>query len=95
MNVIQLEFNIKNESDDELKFSLMQKQINDMHESMGKVRRKLFSEMGEVKKLYQELKVENERLRMKLKEINNEKTEWIYTTEDSLFDVRERQEACG
>jgi len=95
MSTIQLEFNIKNESDDELKFSLMQKQISDMHESMGKVRRKLFSEMGEVKKLYEELKDENEKLRMKLKEMNNEKTEWVYTTEDRLFDVRERQEACG
>jgi regulator of replication initiation timing len=95
MTNIQLEFNINNVSDNEMKLSIMQKQIDQMSESTGKVRRKLFSEIGEMKKLYNELKMENQELKMKLREINNEKTEWVYATGDYLFDVRERAEACG
>ncbi len=92
---VQMEFNINNDSATDVKLSLMQKQIDEMHESMGKVRRKLFGEMGEMKKLYTELKAENEGLKMQLKELKNEKTEWVYTKEDCLFDVQESRQACG
>lgn len=95
MNAIQLEFNLENESETDVKHSIMQKQLDEMHESMGKVRRKLFSEMGEMKKLYICLKNENDELKRKLKDIRNEKTEWIYTKENYLFDVRENKEACA
>ena len=95
MNGIQLEFNVDNESESDVKFSLMQKQIDVMNESMGKVRRKLFGEMSEMKKNYQELKNENEALKQQLKEIKNEKDEWYYTKEGALFGVRESQAACG
>lgn len=93
MNAIQLEFNINNESDADIKFSLMKKQLDEMHESMGKVRRKLFSQMGEMQKLCLELKTENENLKQAIKEMRNDKTEWIYGQDGSLFDVRENQGA--
>ncbi len=92
---IQLEFNIENKSSEEMQLSLMQKQIDQMGESMGKVRRKLFSEMSEMKKLYVELQKENENLKQMLKELKNEKTEWTYGEGGCLFDVREHREAVG
>ena len=95
MRAIQLEFNLDNETDSEAKLSYMQKQIDDMHESMGKVRRKLFAQVGEIQKEHYALKQENVELKKTLKEMKGEKTEWIYAQGDSLFDVREYQKACG
>lgn len=92
---MQLEFNIENKSPEEMQLSLMQKQIDEMCESMGKVRRKLFSEMGEMKKLYAGLQKENEELKTMLKELKGEKTVWTYEKKDCLFDVQEYREAIG
>ncbi len=92
---MQLEFNIENKSSEEMKLSLMQKQIDEICDSMGKVRRKLFSEMSEVKKLYTELQKENQELKSMLKEINGEKTIWTYEKKDCLFDVQEYRPAIG
>jgi hypothetical protein len=89
MNAIQLEFNVKDESEGEIKLGLMQIKINAMDESMGKVRRRLFAQMGELQKLYLELKLENQALKDALNGIKNEKTDWVYAQESHLFDVRE------
>ena len=88
---VQLEFNIENRSPEEVQLSILQKQIDQMCESMGKVRRKLFSEMSEIKKMYAELHQENQELKTMLKELKNERTEWTYGQNGSLFDVREYQ----
>jgi len=93
MDTIQLEFNIENKSPEELRLFLMEKQIQEMNDSMGKVRRKLFSEMGEMKKLFYELQKETYELKMMLKEIKNEKIEWTYGQNDCLFDVQEYRKA--
>lgn len=89
MNAVQLEFNINDESSECFKLSSIQKQIDDMNTSIGKVRRKLFSEVGELKNMCEGLKKENEILKQKIRELTNEKTEWVYEKGDSLFDVRE------
>ena len=95
MSEIQLEMNLDNLSENDLKLALMQKQISDMHESMGKVRRKLFGELGEVKKLVARLQEENELLHKSIKESKNEQTDWIYAEGGYLFDVRQSQKkAC-
>jgi len=86
---IQLEFNIENKSSQDRQLSDMQKQINQISESMGKVRRKIFSEVSEVKKLCAELKKENEQLKSMLKESTNEKIEWTYGQGGCLFDVQD------
>lgn len=91
---VQLEFNIENKSSEEMQLLLMQKQIDQMSDSMGKVRRKLFSEMSEMKRLFSDLQRENQELKTMLKEIKNEKTQWIYGQEGCLFDVREYQETA-
>lgn len=89
----QLELNFDEKSDEEMSLFLMQKQIDEMSESMGKVRRRLFSELSEVKKLLSEIKRENESLREMLREKANENTEWTYGQQDYLFDVRKYKEA--
>jgi SNF2 family DNA or RNA helicase len=90
---IQLEFNMENKTSEEMQLFIMQKQIDLMTESMGKVRRKLFSEMGEMRKLYAELQKENAELKTMLKEIKNEKTEWNYRQNGFLFDIQQPQRA--
>lgn len=94
-NAVQLELNLESRSSHEMQLSLMQKQIDQMCDSMGKVRRKLFSEMSEMKKLFAQLEEENFNLKTTLKELKNERTEWTYGQNGCLFDVREHQEAVG
>ncbi|MFI5420119.1 MAG: hypothetical protein ACHQ1H_04050 [Nitrososphaerales archaeon] len=60
---IQLEFNFDNKTPDELRLSLMQAQIDQMGDSMGKVRRKMFAELGEMKKVCAVLQQENDELK--------------------------------
>ncbi len=92
---VQLEFNLEDKTSEEMKLHLMQKQIDEMHDSMGKVRRRLFAEVGELKKLYVNLKVQNEYLQTLVRELRNERTEWVYGQNGCLFDVREvEKSAC-
>lgn len=95
MEHIQLELNLKGETDMELKISSMQKQLEDMHESMGKVRRKLFSEMGDLKKSFFDLQKENEKLKLCIKDRSHEKQEWSYKEEGCLFNVSEYSKSAG
>ena len=91
----QLELNLEGKSDEEMQLYTMQKQLDDMIESMGKVRRRLFSEISEMKKICLNLQQENENLKNILNELNDGKTEWNYQKNGYLFDVREYQKnAC-
>lgn len=92
---LQLEFNIDNKSPEEIRFSLMEKQLGQMSESMGKVRRCLFAEVGQMKKLYIELQKENLELKAIVKELKNERQEWVYGQEGCLFELQEAQIAVG
>ena len=85
---IQLELNLQAKSQEQMTFDTMQKQIDLMYESMGKVRRKLFGEMGEIKKKYADLEQQHELLKIKLMQYTKQKTEWDYEIEGSLFDVK-------
>ncbi len=93
MGPIQLELNVLGEKDSA--FFVMQKQLESMNESLGKVRRKLFSEMSELKKICHKLECENVDLKNQLKELKNEKTDWSYKEGDCLFSMREIKEAVG
>lgn len=86
---IQLEFNLENETTENIKLASMQKQIDIMSESVGKVRKKMFAELGEVKKLLHTLKTENETLKKEIRELKGEKIEWLYPESDYLFAVKE------
>lgn len=86
-DTVQLELNLQEKSLEQMTLDSMQKQIELMHESMHKVRRKLFGEMGELKKLFTQIQQENEYLRAKIAEIAPQKTEWLYQTEEALFEL--------
>lgn len=78
---VQLEFNIDDESEIEIKLGYMQKKLDEMADSMGKVRRKLFSEMTEIKK-------ENIRLKQMIEGMQSEKVTWEYAQGHCLFDAK-------
>lgn len=88
MNEIQLEFNLNDASETDVKLAYMQKQLNEIAESMGKVRRKMFAELSEMKKILTDIKNENEQLRNQIKDFKNEKTDWDYCKGEYLFQVK-------
>lgn len=92
---VQLEFNIDNKSSQEMSLDAMQKQIDQMSVSMDKVRRKLFAELGEMKRLYADLQKQNEELKNILRNTSYEKTQWSYGQKGCLFDVQESERAFG
>jgi L-lactate utilization protein LutB len=90
---IQLELNFQEKTPEEMTLSLMQKQINEMHESMGKVRRKMFAELGEVKKMHDRLIKEHADLQSSISAMLNQKTEWLYQSVDTLFEIADKKQA--
>lgn len=87
MAAIQLEFNIDDKSPEELRFCNMEKHLGAMDESMGKVRRRLFAEMGELKKLCASIQQENTELKTLLDQLLERKNNWIYAEGELLFDL--------
>lgn len=81
----QLELNLDDMTTQEFKMKQIQRDLEKLNDSMGKVRRKLFSELGEVKRLYAEMKKENDDLRSSLRELKNEKIEWEYSNFDAGY----------
>lgn len=86
---IQLQFNLDNETPENIKLDAMQKQIDVMSESVGKVRKKMFAELGEVKKIMHILKTENETLKQEVRLLKGEKIEWLYPESEYLFAIKE------
>ena len=84
MKNIQLEFNLDEKDPQNLELYVIQKQIDSMNESMGKMRRKLFAEMGELKKTIAILQKENAFLRSKI-----DNPEFEYDVEGKLFDIKQ------
>lgn len=91
MEAIQLSFDIDTDQSQNFKMAFLQNQVDELYRSMGKVRRKLFSQMSELQKNINLLKTENEHLKSQIKDKRHEKTNWIYAQEDSLFDVQKYQ----
>jgi len=85
----QLELNLDDRNSEEMKIVVMQKQIDAMADSFGKVRRKLFGELGDMRKLCNQLIKENENLKAEMREIKNEKICWDYNTTEYLFEMQE------
>lgn len=85
---IQLELNLQDKAPAEMQLDLMHQQIKAMDVSMGKVRRKLFAEVGELKRMVISLQQENEQLKNRLNAMENKRTEWIYSQENELFKIK-------
>lgn len=92
---IQLEFNFDNKTPEEMTLYIMQQQIDKLCVTTEKVRKKLFSELGEMKKVCAALQEENEQLKSTIQEIRHGKTQWTYRQNGYLFDVSKHQEAVG
>jgi hypothetical protein len=69
MNAIQLELNLDCVSQEAMEMLYMQKQVNEVHLSVNKVRRKLFAEIGELKKSLAEIQLENLQLKEQVREL--------------------------
>jgi len=63
---MQLYLNLDNLTEEEHHLSMMQRQIDELVESMGKVRRKMFAELGQMKGQLEELQAENAHLKRAL-----------------------------
>ena len=92
---MQLELNIESKSEEELKSEIMQKQIDALSESLTKVRKKLFAEVGALKKLCGELQQANEILKTSIERVDPEKIQWVYGEGESLFQVEAQEVAFG
>ncbi len=83
--MIQLEFNLDDLCPSDNRFADMQRQIDAAVDSMGKVRRRMFHELGAMKAIIEALKTDNEELQRKLKVLCDEKQEWSYQEQECLF----------
>ncbi len=97
---LQLEMNLDNLSNNDLKFVEMEKQINTMSESLHKVRKKLFAEIGELKKTLTSVQLSNVEILQQLHEANEKlgvrnDVKFSYEKKDCLFSIAEVQEATG
>jgi hypothetical protein len=86
MVAIQLEFDIENKCDVERKIDYMEKHIAALDNSLTSVRKRLFAEVNQLRKMCDKLNRENHDLRYK---IVGEKIEWNYESDEVLFEVVE------
>ena len=87
MNPIQLEFDLNNDAGKDPELISLRQEMEAMKESVGKVRRKMFAELGEMKKTYFAVYMELEKAKDDLRKLKNEKTDWIYMEGEHLFQV--------
>jgi len=83
---LQFNLNLDDKTEVEIKLDILQKQIDAIEESTGKVRRKLFAELGELKKICGSLQIENETLKSELLAVKNVKNDWQYLQSYTLVD---------
>ena len=92
---VPVETNIETKIQEDNPLSLMQKQFEELTESMTKVRKKLFGELGEMKKTFVVIQKENEDLKSMLEEFRHVQIHRTDRQECGFFDVSKHQEATG
>ncbi len=90
MSMIQMELNLDNKSELDLIIEELRKEIAEAKESNRKSTKKLFAEMGVLKKVCLTLQKENEYL--KETQVTKETNVWLYGKGDCLF-IEDREEA--
>jgi hypothetical protein len=85
MNAQQLEFDLFSDQTIECRLDMVHRQINEVSDSCGKVRRKLFAELGYLKKICKLLMQDNLSLKKALNEMGGQVGEWSYFQDDELF----------
>ena len=81
MDGVQLEFGLIGKTDKVIENYCYQKQIDDLKESLRKIQKKLFAEVGTLKKECLELREENRALRAS-------SVEYTYNQQGYLFDIK-------
>ena len=87
MSEAQLDLNIDNLTQSQIEFNELKKKVEEIAESAGKVRKKLFAEVTELKKKNKILEDEIERIKLIIDP--PKRAEFEYITEDSLFEIKE------
>lgn len=80
---VQLELNLDNLDNQDLQIRELEDRFNKLNDSMGKVRRRMFQELGEVKKMVAFLQAENSELKAAIRQ----KIEYEYVKDDYLVRV--------
>lgn len=80
---VQLELNLENLDKTDMRIREMEERFSALSDSMGKVRRRLFQDMGELKKLVAFLQAENSELKAAVRQ----KLEYEYLKDDYLVRV--------
>lgn len=83
---IQLELNLEAKTSDEMQLHYLLSKMNEIQESFGKTRRKLFAELSETKEICKTVQKENEALRRLLNEQSGKTPEWAYLQNGLLFE---------
>lgn len=86
---MQLEFMLKDQSPVESKFEFVEKQVNEIRLSSERVRKSMYAQLNELKKLCYLQKAEIEKLKHEYEKYGFQKREWVYGQEDDLFTLRE------
>jgi hypothetical protein len=85
MNAQQLEFDLFTDQTIECRLDMVSRQVNELSDSCGKVRRKLFGEVGSLKKICKMLIQENMVMRKAIAEMGGAVGEWSYCSDEELF----------
>lgn len=88
MEPVQLELNLDNLNPDQLAIFHLKKQMEALTDSMGKVRRKLFAEIGRISKHCAELERHNAEISGQLMRLANEKPRYEYHQGEFLFTMQ-------
>ena len=89
MAAIQLDFNFIDDNHD---IRMLQKQLDAISDSVTRTRKRLFAEIGELRKAYAKIALENAELKNKLNAICGEAIIWDYICDDQLFKLRENND---
>jgi len=85
MNAQQLEFDLFTEESIDCRLDTIHRQVNELSDSCGKVRRKLFGELGSLKKICKLLLEDNLAMRKAIAELDGKVGEWAYCDNEELF----------
>lgn len=95
MKMIQMELNLDNKSDIELKVDELKVELANTKESLRKIQKKLFGEMSLLRKVCLTQQKEIQELRDERQDNKYQKpVTWIYEKGDCLFVEETHQEVC-
>lgn len=93
MQHLQMEFSFDNTPEIIDPVLHLHKRLDEMNESNRKVRKKMFMELGVLRKLCFTLKRTTEHLQSVVDEFTGKKNDWMYLQNDCLFSIHESSDS--